>query len=320
MKNIAFWSNQLGERGTEIAMYDYAYYNQTLLNNKSFIFYEINNGNNNLNVINKFAKQFKVIGVNEFNDVDKYLKLYNIDIIYIIKSGHNDGRLSKVAKNIIHCVFTCNEPHGDVCCTVSEWVKNNKRYNANINNILTLPHIVSLPEHNEDMREELNIPKNAIVFGRHGGNNTFNIRSVMELVYDIAKNNNNIYFLFVNTHKFCPDLPNIIYLDIIVDLNDKRKFINTCDAMLWARSDGETFGLSIAEFSICNKPVIACKTGDLAHVELLKDKGIWYNNIYELKDIITNFKINNDIDYNVCKEYSPEKIMNIFNNIITFLK
>lgn len=61
MKNIAFWSNQLGERGTEIAMYDYAYYNQTLLNNKSFIFYEINNGNNNLNVINKFSKQFKVI-------------------------------------------------------------------------------------------------------------------------------------------------------------------------------------------------------------------------------------------------------------------
>ena len=320
MKNIAFWSNQLGERGTEIAMYDYAYYNQTLLNNKSFIFYEINNGNNNLNVINKFDKQFKVIGVNEFNDVDNYLKLYNIDIIYIIKSGHNDGRLSKVAKNIIHCVFTCNEPHGDVYCTVSDWVKNNKRYDVDINNILTLPHIVSLPEHKKDMREELNIPKNAIVFGRHGGNNTFNIRSVMGLVYDIAKNNNNIYFLFVNTQKFCPDLPNIIHLDIIVDLNNKRKFINTCDAMLWARSDGETFGLSIAEFSICNKPVIACKTGDLAHVELLKDKGIWYNNIYELKNIITKFKINNDIDYNVCKEYSPEKVMNIFNNIITFLK
>ena len=31
MINIAFWSNQLGERGTEIAMYDYAYYNQTIL-------------------------------------------------------------------------------------------------------------------------------------------------------------------------------------------------------------------------------------------------------------------------------------------------
>ena len=105
MKNIAFWSNQLGERGTEIAMYDYAYYNQTLLNNKSFIFYEINNGNNNLNVINKFAKQFKVIGVNEFNDVDEYLNIYNIDIIYIIKSGHNDGRLSKVVKKILFIAF-----------------------------------------------------------------------------------------------------------------------------------------------------------------------------------------------------------------------
>jgi hypothetical protein len=72
------------------------------------------------------------------------------------------------------------------------------------------------------MRDELNIPKNAIVFGRHGGNNTFNIRSVMGLVYDIAKNNNNIYFLFVNTQKICPDLPNIIHLDIIVNLKEKK--------------------------------------------------------------------------------------------------
>lgn len=320
MKNIAFWSNQLGERGTEIAMYDYAYYNQTLLNNKSFIFYENNNGNNNLNVINKFSKHFKVIGVNDFKDVDEYLKSNNIDIIYIIKSGHNDGRLSKVAKNIIHCVFTCNEPHGEVYCAVSDWVKNNKRYNVHINNVLTLPHIVTLPEHNENMRKELNIPNNAIVFGRHGGYDTFNIRNVMGLVYDIALNNSSIYFLFVNTKKFCPDLPNIIHLDVIVDLEEKRKFINTCDSMLWARSDGETFGLSIAEFSICNKPVIACKTGDLAHVELLKDKGIWYSNIYQLKDIITNFKRIDNQDYNVCRQYSPLKVMNIFNNIITFLK
>ena len=37
--NIAFWDNCLCERGTTVCMFDYAYYNQTILNNKTFIFY-----------------------------------------------------------------------------------------------------------------------------------------------------------------------------------------------------------------------------------------------------------------------------------------
>ena len=41
--NIAFWDNQLCERGTSVSLFDYAYYNQTLLNNKSYIFYDKNN-------------------------------------------------------------------------------------------------------------------------------------------------------------------------------------------------------------------------------------------------------------------------------------
>ena len=31
MKNVAFHSNQLGIRGTEVALYDYALYNETIL-------------------------------------------------------------------------------------------------------------------------------------------------------------------------------------------------------------------------------------------------------------------------------------------------
>lgn len=38
--NIAFWDNCLCERGTTTSLYDYAYYNQTLLGNKSYIFYD----------------------------------------------------------------------------------------------------------------------------------------------------------------------------------------------------------------------------------------------------------------------------------------
>ncbi len=37
MKIVGFLSNKLTLRGTEIAVYDYADYNETILNNKSII-------------------------------------------------------------------------------------------------------------------------------------------------------------------------------------------------------------------------------------------------------------------------------------------
>ena len=46
--NIAFWDNCLCERGTTVALYDYAYYNEILLNNKSFIFYDKSRKENNI--------------------------------------------------------------------------------------------------------------------------------------------------------------------------------------------------------------------------------------------------------------------------------
>ena len=61
-------------------------------------------------------------------------------------------------------------------------------------------------------------------------------------------------------------------LEKIIDKHKKVKFINTCDAMLWARSGGETFGLSIAEFSIKNKPVFCADVGSRAHMSFLKNK------------------------------------------------
>ena len=310
--NIGFWDNQLSERGTTTSLYDYAYFNEKILNNKSFIFYDKNHqSSENNKVVEKFNKHFTVNGVDNFKEVDDYIEKYNITHIYIIKYGIIDDRISKKAKNCIHSVFDCSQPHGDIYASVSPFVKNNN------NRYPVVPHMINLPNHDKNLRNKLNIPDNAIVFGGYGGRESFSIISVQKLVYEIAKNNKNIYFLFANFRKFCPELPNIIHLDRIVDLNDKVAFINTCDAMLWARRDGETFGLAIAEFSIKNKPVIATKIGDLAHVYLLGNKGIWYHNIPELKNILLNFnpEIENNKDWNAYKQYTPENVMKIFQNI-----
>jgi hypothetical protein len=309
--NIAFWDNSLSERGTTVSLFDYAYYNQTLLKNKSFIFYDKNRPDNKIDIVQKFKTNFIVHETDNFKEVDDYLLQYKITHIYIIKYGHVDDRLSNVAKNCIHCVFVCHEPHGDVYSSISPWV------NGNSGKHPVVPHMINLPKHDENMREQLHIPKDAIVFGGYGGSENFSIPFVHHVVYEIAKRNPKIYFLFANFNKFCPDLSNIIHLHMITDLNKKVKFINTTDAMLWARQDGETFGISIGEFSTLNKPVIAMAIGDICHVHLLRDKAIWYNNPNNLYNILLNFnpEIEKTKDWNAYKEYTPEKVMEIFKQV-----
>ena len=59
---IGFHSSQLGLRGTEIAMYDYAKYNRELLGNESVIIYPTESANNDIDVKIKFTKQFSLYG------------------------------------------------------------------------------------------------------------------------------------------------------------------------------------------------------------------------------------------------------------------
>ena len=136
--HIAFWDNQLGERGTTVSLYDYAFYNQKLLGNKSYIFYDKNNRENKEDIIQQFKKHFTVHKTDNFKEVDDYLLQYNITHIYIIKSGNLDSRLSKVAKNCIHCVFDCYQPHGEVYSSISPWVKGNN------GQFPVVPHMINL--------------------------------------------------------------------------------------------------------------------------------------------------------------------------------
>lgn len=319
MVKIAFWDNGLGIRGTSVALYDYAHYNEHILKNQSIILYNKKNSSNDEYVVKKFSDRFQLYGVDHWSDVDNILFNEQCDILYVIKSGDSDqygyqvgdivGQVSKIRKTVVHCVFNCNRPHGDVYASISPMVENARGFPV-------VPHMINLPDIKTDMREKLNIPINSIVFGRHGGYEQFDIEYVQKTVFKVAKENPNIYFLFVNTKPFCENLPNIIHHDKIVDLEEKVKYINTCDAMLWARSDGETFGLSIGEFSMKNKPVFVTETGQLAHKLILKNKAIWYseNTLY---DLLTSFDKHRifQMDWQAYAEFTPEKVMEQFDKI-----
>jgi hypothetical protein len=311
MVKIAFWDNGLGERGTSVSLYDYAHFNETLLNNKSIIIYNNTHYSNNEAVIQKFTNRFKVFSVNNWSKVDNILLSEKCDIIYIIKAGEYDGQISNVCKNVIHCVFSCHQPHGHIYSSIAPWVIGNSgKYPV-------VRHMINLPNNDDNFRKELNIPDTAIVFGRHGGYKQFDIKFVQNTVYDIAEKNKNIYFLFMNTEPFCKSLENIIHFPVITDLSIKSKFINTCDAMLWGRSDGEIYSLSQGEFSIKNKPIICCNIGANGHVHKLGKTALWYSNETDLKNIILLFdrEENSKKDWNMYKDSTPEIIMNDFNEI-----
>jgi uncharacterized membrane protein len=61
LKKVGFWAEHLGEHGIDVAMYDYAYYNEKILKNESFIFYPRKNQFNNESAIQKIQKLKKMI-------------------------------------------------------------------------------------------------------------------------------------------------------------------------------------------------------------------------------------------------------------------
>jgi hypothetical protein len=120
----------------------------------------------------------------------------------------------------------------------------------------------------------------------------------------------------MNTNTF-HNHKNIIHIPGNSDMFFKRKFINTCDALIHARISGETFGLACGEFSICKKPVITWGGSiENEHLLILKDKAVIYNNPQELYDILMTFtKDKYDVSENGYMFYTPENVMKIFNNI-----
>lgn len=312
MKTVAFLSNKLTLRGTEVAIYDYAHYNETLLGNKSVIITrDYNRIKHEFDVdkqaYDKFNERFDVFYYSSQPDIDKIVLEHKITHLFIIKSGQNDGLFSNNCINIIHCVFNITQPHGQVYTPIGETI--NQRFGKNYP---VTPHIVRLPDCHENLRSELGIPEDAIIFGRYGGKETFDIRFVHDAIKQILSTRDDVYFLFMNTHPFYQH-KHIIHLPGTTDMLFKRKFINTCDALIHARIDGETFGLTCGEFSICKKPVITYGGSiDREHLLILKDKAVIYNTPEEVLTILQTFtKDKYDVSENGYMFYTPENVMAI---------
>lgn len=313
MKKIAFYSNQLCLRGTSVAMYDYALYNEKILGNKSFI---ISDANKDLAALKKFKANFDVYLHNNFEECFNYVRENEIEYIYYIKAGNNDGKIIPGIKNLVHVVFETNEPHGEKYVYIAQWLA--EKMCGDSNNFV--PHIIHLPTPVDlNLRQKLGIPFEATVLGRHGGMDEFNIGFVHQAIIESLNKRDDLYFVFMNTRPFF-EHPRIIHINGTYDLQKKSDYINMCDGMIHARDMGETFGLSIGEFLFFDKPVISCYNAshNIGHRFMLKDKGLWYTNYNECLELILTFNKNNILKnfyYELVSEYTPENVMKRFDKL-----
>ena len=315
MKKIAFYQPHLDIQGTGVSNYDYAHFNQTILGNKSYMICDKNHPGSHPLAIKKFQESMEVIeldGTENMGLLEKQLERLDVDAVYIQKCGKkDDGRFVNNKPMLVHVVGCENEPHGKVYASVSEWLS--KEFSNYTHPYI--PYMAHLPDHNEDFRQELGIPKEATVFSRIGGFYSWNIPFVNAVIEKALQERDDIYFLFVQTHRFT-DNPRVIHIDPFAELTTKRKFINTSDAFLHARHEGESFGMSCAEYSICNKPVITYSgSSERNHIFTLGDKGIYFDSPEKLLDILTSFRYDPSQDWNAYKEFTPEKVIQKFKKV-----
>lgn len=315
---IAFLENSLGLRGTTVALHDYAHYAETLLGHEAVVLtrpHEAGAGHcdKSPDVYLKFEARFPVRYFRDPAEVPRILEEERADVLYIIKYGLLDGVYDSFQniKTLMHCVFDPRQPHGDLFCVISPWL--NVAFGTQLP---VLPHIVSLPDEAGDLRETLGIPRDAVVFGRHGGYEEFDVPAARTAVATLASSYpDRFYFVFMNTAAFLPPSPNVIFLPASTDPSRKAKFINTCDAMLYGRARGETFGLAIAEFSVRNKPVFApCFAPEQMHRVVLQNRAYWYQSTDDLIQKMLAFDPAEarKQDWNAYRDYAPEKVMPLF--------
>jgi len=195
---IAFHVYNFSYRGTENALYDYADKNETILKNKSIIVCPSKiDSINNIDVIIKFSNRFKIFLYNSYNDLKKIIE--KMDAIYIIKSGDKDELTTHLTNFplLVHCVYRVNDPHCLIYAGVSEEVIKDSKFDF-------VPHMITLGKKGKmiDLRKQLNISKDAIVFGRHGGLDTFNLPNFDKnplgfLIQKVLNDNINIHFIFM---------------------------------------------------------------------------------------------------------------------------
>jgi len=304
---VAFNLGSMSFKGPDLGVYKYAKFNKEILGNESII---LCSKDSEMTIKDKFDKEFEVRLYKETED-NRFLEdlIKDQDVLYIHHRGKRTTRLPRNIKVCIHCETAAETICGDVCAATSYT-------SAGSTGIPIVPYIVWLPEVKEDLREILAIPDNAVVLGWHGSPGNFNLPTLKIAMSDVLFINKNIYFVIIDKTRALRH-NRVIYLEPTTDDYFISAFINTCDAMIHGKAAGESFGISVGEFSLKNKPVItyAYYISDGEHLRILGDQAIKWTDRDNLVSAILNIKRNHEGQFDAYKQFSPDKVMKQFDEV-----
>ena len=179
----------------------------------------------------------------------------NYDCVYHVSGGESDEEnhiLSFIKIPILLHQVGYEYPRSIVNekRVINAYTSHWQSYFFSFNKCPVVPYIIEQSQFKVDdmkySREDLGLDKEMVIFGRHGGQDTWNLPFASQAVISAVQKRNDIGFIFLNTQPFINHQSCSLYGTSSKDMLESY-FINT-DAMLHARWEGETFGLSCAEY------------------------------------------------------------------------
>lgn len=306
MTIIAFDLEILNERGSTVAAYDYARAAKKYGHIEPLFLYRDMEGERPEHVLARLSRSFETVKYNSRSEMLSIIKTTKADIYYKLIIKPEIPERVPLIFNASHAVFDFDKPFGDAWAYISLWLArytSGPRYDF-------VPHIVDMPCPDGDLRSSLGIPQDALVLARYGGYDQFDIPAVHRAILDVLEKRKDIYFLFANTKPFGIH-PRIIYLPTIYTVEEKARFIATCDWMLHGRYRGESFGLAMAEFLALDCPVLCWSGGwDRNHLTMQPNKNFIYTSYGHLFRMLLSLQRKDrpsDVSRTV-REFSPQNV------------
>ena len=189
---------------------------------------------------------------------------------------------------------------------------------------------IEAPYSSDNLREELNIPNDAFVFGRIGRDDD-NIYDSTNIEAYAKIERDNTYFIFVNPSGKCRSdikrlgIKNAKFIERTTSEVRLSQFFNSLDVLAHARKDGECNPANVWEAAAHRKPVIShYGTTYNGHLETIQDSGfvVLPGDIDEYARIMKAF-IDKEVDYQALSDnayrqwqkVTPEKMGNAQLNI-----
>lgn len=330
---LCFHLNELNFRGTVASTFNYAHYAETLLGHESVILHPVRR---DLSSLPLFQERFPgaVYGYNGSETEDyvggtlmrQLLVDAKCEWLYVVKYGTIQSSPSypmsfqEDLPTVVHAVFHL-QFHGVriICAPVNKYLP------YYLLGSEVVPHIVNaapqpsvaIEEAVQDFKEFMGIPSTALVVCGFGGGPSFNIPFALDAVAQLLALHapTSLHFLFAGVEVNIQHV-SVTSLGPILNSTAKEVFLQSCHCLLHARAEGETFGLSVAEFSARNKPVLTHKgfdgqhASELEHVRILGSKGFYYSSQDDIVNTLTTWiKTGLPVgDFNAYKQFTPNKV------------